>query len=134
LISATIGPAQLLGTWRLVASTAVDAAGRELPAPYGPRPMGRLVLDAAGRMMAVLCDGRPAMPDGENRAYGSYCGNFQVEENTLITTVDAAAETGRIGGRQIRKLEFRDGFLVLIPPPRPDGEQRELFWERDGPP
>jgi hypothetical protein len=134
MASETIGPEQVLGTWRLVASTAVDAAGRELPAPYGPRPMGRLVLDAAGRMMAVLCDGRPAMADGETRAYGSYCGNFRVEKNTLITTVDAAAVSERIGGQQIRKLEFRDGLLVLIPPRRPDGEQRELFWERDGPP
>ena len=130
----TIRAEQVYGTWRLVASTAVDAGGRPVRPPYGPRPMGRLVLDEAGRMMAVLCDGRPAMPEGEKRAYGSYCGNYRVENNTLITTVDAAAVAGRIGGRQLRKLEFRDGRLVLIPPPRPNGEQRELFWERDGPP
>jgi hypothetical protein len=95
--------------------------------------MGRLVLDAAGRMMAVLCDGRPTMPAGETRAYGSYCGNYRVENNTLITTVDAAAIAERIGGQQIRTLAFRDGLLVLIPPRQPNGEQRELFWQHDGP-
>ena len=128
-----IRPEQLLGTWRLIASTAIDAAGRVMAPPYGPKPMGRLVLNADGRMMAVLADGRPALPDGEARAYGSYCGNFRVEDNTLITTVDAAAEADRIGGEQRRRLELRDGRLVLIPPRRRDGEQRELVWELDGP-
>ena len=56
-----------------------------------------------------------------------------MQNNTLITTVDAAAVGDRIGGQQIRKLEFRDGKLVLIPPRRADGEQRELFWECEGP-
>jgi Lipocalin-like domain len=124
---------QLYGTWRLVTSTAVDANGKKLPPPYGPKPMGRLVLNADGRMMAVLCDGRPGLPKGTKRAYGSYCGNYRVEDNTLITTVDAAAVTDRIGGEQIRKLALRSGQLVLIPPRRPDGEQREIFWEREGP-
>jgi Lipocalin-like domain len=129
----TIEPEQLYGTWRLVASSAVDAKGHRIRPPYGPTPMGRLVLNEAGRMMAVLCDGRPSIPEGEKRAYGSYCGHFKVENNTLITTVDAAALGNRIGGQQIRKLEFRDGYLVVIPPRRSDGEQRELFWQREGP-
>jgi hypothetical protein len=129
----TIAPTQLHGTWRLVASRAVDANGHELPPPYGPAPMGRLVLNEDGRMMAVLCDGRPVLPKGTSRAYGSYCGNYRVQGDTLITTVDAAAVTDRIGGEQIRKLAFRDGQLVLLPPRRADGEQREIFWEREGP-
>jgi hypothetical protein len=129
-----IRPEQLHGTWRLVASAAVDAEGQKLPPPYGPEPMGRLVLNATGRLMAVLCDGRPDLPDGTKRAYGSYCGNFRVENDTLVTIVDAAALSDRIGGSQVRRLEFRDGRLVLIPPRRRNGEQRELFWEREGPP
>jgi hypothetical protein len=133
MTSKTITAEQLYGTWRLVASHAVDGEGRSIRAPYGPSPMGRLVLNQEGRMMAVLCDGRPVMPEGEKRAYGSYVGNYVVQDNTLITTVDAAAVGDRIGGQQIRKLDLRDGKLVLIPPRRADGEQRELFWEREGP-
>ena len=84
-------------------------------------------------MMAVICDGRTTLPKDEKRAYASYCGNFRVEADTLITIVDAAAIIGRLGSEQRRGLEFREGHLVLIPPPRPDGERRELFWRLDGP-
>ncbi len=124
---------QLIGTWHLVSAVAMAEDGRPLPPPYGPEPMGRLVLSASGRMMAVICDGRAVLPEGEKRAYASYCGNFRVENDTLITIVDAAAIPERLGSEQRRKLEFRDGHLVLIPPPRRDGERRELFWMLVGP-
>ncbi len=129
----TISPEQVQGTWRLISATAVDADGRSVRPPYGPIPMGRLILSEAGRMMAVICDGRPSIPGGEKRAYASYCGNFRIEGDRLITRVDAAAVTERIGGEQIRKVEFRNDHLVLIPPRRSDGEQRELMWKLDGP-
>ena len=125
---------RLYGTWRLVRATAVDANGIETSPPYGPVPMGRLVLSPQGRMMAVICDGRAVLPEGEVRAYSSYCGNFHVDDNELITTVDAAAVGNRIGTKQIRRLEMRGDHLVLIPPRRADGAQRELLWVRDGPP
>lgn len=131
--SRKIEAAQLIGTWRLVSAVAAAADGGALPGPYGPEPMGRLVLAGNGRMMAVLCDGRATIPAGETRVYSSYCGSFRVEDDTLITTVDAAALRERLGSEQRRKLEFRDGHLVLIPPRRPDGSQRELFWRLDGP-
>lgn len=125
---------RLIGTWRLVNAIAVDANGIALPPPYGPSPMGRLVLTQDGRMMAVLCDGRSTIPAGEKRPYASYCGNFRVEDNALITIVDAAALTERIGSQQVRQLEIHGKQLVLIPPRRSDGIQRKLFWELDGPP
>jgi Lipocalin-like domain len=127
----TIEPSTLFGTWKLIAASATGPDGQAIGQPYGPVPMGRLVLTPEGRMMAVLCDGRPSIPDGQKRAYSSYCGNFSVEENILITIVDAASDAGRIGSAQRRKLALRDGKLVLTPPPRLDGEQRELIWERE---
>jgi Lipocalin-like domain len=134
LMSATlIAPEQLIGTWRLVATTAFDKQGRPMPSPWGPEPMGRIVFTKNGRMMAVLCDGRSSTPGGGKRAYSSYCGNYRVENNTLITLVDAAAVADRIGGEQRRRLEFRSGQLVLMPPSEPNGERRELFWELNGP-
>lgn len=130
----SIRPEDLHGTWRLVSAIAADEGGRALPPPYGPKPMGRLALDASGRMMAVLCDGRPSMPDGEVRAYSSYCGNYTVNGLMLVTHVDAASDPSRVGSVQSRRLEMRDGRLVLLPPRRSDGAQRQLVWERVGAP
>jgi hypothetical protein len=122
---------RLHGSWRLVSASTIDPPGR--PPPYGPVPMGHLVLNPAGRMMGVICDGRAAMPAGEARAYTSYCGNFEVRGDELVTRVDAASSPDRVGGRQVRKLAFRDGLLVLTPPRRPDGDLCEFAYAREGP-
>jgi hypothetical protein len=121
------------GTWRLVRAVARDADGRELPPPYGGHGMGRVVLGADGRMMAVLCDARPTIPDGGRREYASYCGNYTFDGKRLVTRVDAASDPARIGSDQVRDVRFEDGLMVLRPPLRSYGggaEQRELYWER----
>ena len=66
----------ILGTWKLVSATARDASGRELPAPYAGRGMGRVTFTAEGRMMSVVCDGRAELPSGVRREYRSYCGAY----------------------------------------------------------
>jgi hypothetical protein len=123
---------RLIGTWRLIETRATDAAGNPKKTVWGPEPMGRLVLTGNGRMMAVMCDGRVSMPEGNDRAYSSYCGNYRIEADTLITTVDAASERSRIGGEQRRRFRFDGDNLVLLPPREPDGEQREIFWVMNG--
>jgi len=123
----------VIGTWRLVRAVARDAGGTPLPAPYGGHGMGRAVLSADGRMMAVLCDGRREVPAGEMREYGSYCGNYTFDGKQLVTRVDAASDPGRIGSDQVRDVRFEDGLMVLRPPARAYGErteQRELYWEK----
>lgn len=119
------------GTWRLVESRAVDAEGKPIRDPWGPEPMGMLRLERKGRMLAVLCDGRTTLANGSKRGYSSYGGNFVVEGNLMTTTIDAASDPSRIGSKQPRELILRDGFLVLRPPPRANGEQREIFWKRE---
>src|SRR4051794_31892127 len=54
----------IIGTWRLVRAAASAADGAPLPPPYGGQGMGRVTFNADGRMMAVLCDGRPSLPEG----------------------------------------------------------------------
>jgi hypothetical protein len=123
----------VVGTWRLVKAASQDANGKELPAPYGGHGMGRVVLSADGRMMAVLCDARPEIPGGGRREYSSYCGNYTFDGKQLITRVDAALEPSRIGGDQVRDVRFEGKLMVLRPPVRSYGggaEQRELFWEK----
>jgi len=125
--------ADIIGTWRLVGAVARDAAGNALAAPFGPLAMGRVVFNADGRMMAVLCDGRPSLPDGTTRDYASYCGNYTFDGSRLVTRVDAASDPARIGTDQVRDVRFDGQYMILRPPPRPGAggpEQREITWER----
>jgi Lipocalin-like domain len=122
----------IVGTWRLIAAAAYDGNGQRLPTPYGGKGMGRVVFNADGRMMSVVCDGRPELPLGVHREYSSYCGNYTFDGARLVTKVDAASDPGRIGSEQMRDVRFEKDRMVLRPPPRPSGnatEQRELTWE-----
>jgi hypothetical protein len=123
----------VFGTWRLVRAVARDGGGKELPTPYGGQGMGRVMLGADGRMMAVVCDGRRKIPGNGKREYSSYCGNYTFDGKRLVTRVDAAADPGRIGSDQVREVRFESNLMVLRPPPRNHGgavEQRELYWEK----
>lgn len=123
----------IVGTWRLVKAEAHDPNGNPLPAPYGGRGMGRVCFTAEGRMMAVTCDGSPALPPGAKRDYSSYCGNYIFDGARLITRVDAASDPARLGSDQVRDVSFDGERMVLRPPSRRSGdrsEQRVLTWER----
>jgi len=111
-------------------------AGEPMHPPYGPQPMGVVVFSADRRMVAVLCDARAVLPDGEpEREYSSYCGAYTFDGTTLVTRVDASSDPDRIGTDQLRRVRFDADRLVLMPPPRPwrgVTQHRELFWERNG--
>jgi hypothetical protein len=133
LNSGEMDMASIVGTWKLARATARDASGNALPAPYGGRALGRVTFTADGRMMSVVCDGRPELPAGENREYSSYCGNYTFDGSRLVTRVDAASDPSRIGSDQVRGVRFEGEHVVLLPPPRRIGvheEHRELTWER----
>lgn len=116
--------ASLIGTWRLVATSAVDDRGRPIAAPYGAVPHGLVTFGVDGRMMAVLCDGRVALPAGATREFNSYAGNFEFDGETLTTTVDASSNPHWIGGAQVRSAHFDGERLVL------KNGRRTLVWER----
>jgi hypothetical protein len=123
----------IVGTWKLVGVIARDSDGKELPKPFGPKGMGIITLNADGRMMVVLCDGRPALPEGTVREYGSYRGNYTFDGQTLVTRVDASSNAKLIGGDQERKVRFEGKRIVLIPPPvliNGVTQLGELYWER----
>ncbi len=115
----------IIGTWRLVATHALDDHGRPMRAPYGPQPQGIVVFGADGRMMAVLCDGRAQLPAGETiREYNSYCGNFTFDGEQLVTLVDASSNPDWVGGEQVRAVRFEGERLML------KNGKRLLEWER----
>jgi hypothetical protein len=122
----------IVGTWRLIAAAAYDGNSRPLPPPYGGQGMGRVAFSGDGRMMSVVCDGRPELPPGVHREYSSYCGNYTFDGARLVTKVDAASDPTRIGSEQARDVRFEGDRMILRPPPRRSGagtEQRELTWE-----
>ena len=122
----------IVGTWRLVAAASHDGNGQPLPPPYGAKGMGRVTFTEDGRMMSVVCDGRPELPVGVHRDYSSYCGNYTFDGARLVTKVDAASDPARIGSEQVRDVRFDGDRMILRPPPRRSGdrtEQRELTWE-----
>jgi len=123
----------IVGTWKLVAVAARDKDGKPLPTPYGGKPLGRVMFNAEGRMMAVTCDGRTKLPAGTPREYSSYCGNYTFDGSRLVTCVDAASDPARMGTEQVRGVRFEGDRVVLSPPPRRNAvgeEYRELTWER----
>ena len=124
---------RIVGTWRLLSTQGRDDAGKELPPPYGPKPMGLVIFQADGRMMTVLCDGRSALPTGEPRQFMSYAGNYSFDGSTLSTRVDASSDASRVGGDQVRTVRFDNGRMVLAPPRRLYAglmQHQELVWER----
>jgi len=76
------------------------------------------VFQADGRMMAVLCDGRTALPAGEPRQFMSYAATTRSTAKRFRTRVDASSDASRVGGDQIRQRRFENGLMVLAPPRR----------------
>ena len=124
---------RIVGTWRLKSTKGHDDSGKIVSPPYGPIPMGLVVFAADGRMMAVLCDGRAALPPNEPRQFMSYAGNYTFDGETLSTRVDASSDASRTGGDQVRSVRFENGDLVLAPPRRLYAgimQHQELVWEQ----
>jgi hypothetical protein len=127
----------LCGTWALVATRAHLQDGEQIEAPYGSHPMGIATFDRAGRMLCVLCDGRPT-PLEEPREFVSYAGAYRFDGGTLITSVDQSSDPKRIGGDEVRGVTFTDRHRMTLTPPlrtrRGRLAQFELDWVRLGGP
>src|SRR5260370_37131280 len=80
----------IVGTWKLVAAVARDRSGNPLPAPYGGKGMGRLTLNADGRMMAGTLDGPPGLPAGKRPGLRTPCRDFKFDRGALVTPGGAA--------------------------------------------
>jgi hypothetical protein len=122
----------LNGVWQLVSFEQNEPDGN-VSHPYGDMPIGRLTLDAAGRMSVfVMKPGRfasvnstAAIPtatveDLRQIADGfiAYYGDFQVDDSTktIVTKVAAATIPAWTDSEQKRAYELTGDALALITP------------------
>lgn len=123
----------LIGIWKLIETRAFDEAGREVPSPFGPQPMGVAIFDAE-RGMAMSCDSRLALPPEAKRAFVAYCGRYTFDGTKLVTRVDGASSPDLMDN-QVRHIRFEGpGRMTAVPVSRLFGRSGgvELVWERVG--
>jgi hypothetical protein len=123
----------LIGIWKLVATRAFDEAGREMPSPFGPQPMGVAIFNTE-RGMAMGCDSRATLPLEAKRVFVAYCGRYTFDGTKLVTRVDGASSPDLLAD-QVRHIRFEGpGRMTAVPVSRLFGRSGgvELDWERVG--
>jgi hypothetical protein len=121
-------------TWQLTEARAFDEAGRPMPSPFGPEPMG-IVRFEAERRAAVIADGRPDVPPGlPRRALLSHTGRYGFDGERLVTHMDGASSPD-VFADQVRQITFQ-GLDRMVAPPLSRvldrGSGPELTWKRVG--
>jgi hypothetical protein len=118
--------------WKLIEASAFDEAGRELPPPVGPEPMGFLLI-AAERLIVAVSDGRVSLPpDAPPRAFGAYSGAYRFDGTQLVTSVDGASGPD-FAGQQIRRISFEGSTRMVAASEREVAGRTTSFkfvWER----
>ena len=117
----------LIGVWKLVEARAFDDAGREVPSPLGPHPMGVAVIDT-DRIMAMAGDGRTTLPPEVQRAFAAYCGRYTFDGTKAVTHVDGASSPEMMED-QVRHIRF-DGSsrMIVVPVSRLFGQGDVWNW------
>ena len=123
----------LVGVWKLVAARAFDDAGRELPPPLGPHPIGTVTFEAE-RMAGVAADDRASLPpDASLRFFIAYTGIYRFDGEVLVTRADDASKPELIV-EQVRRIRFESPTrMVALPVSGVPGQGGiEFVWERIG--
>ena len=143
------GDNRLLGTWKLVSCTRVDAETGKQSHPFGLHPLGYLTYSPDGRMMAMMFGDHRAAPSGPIpsdaeaialfRAIVAYAGTYAVEGNRVTHSIDASWNEAWTGTQQIRFYELDGTILTLTTAPArsPLGAPvgvATLVWQKVGPP
>jgi hypothetical protein len=113
----------LTGTWRLVSGGEWRPNG-EILYPYGKKPDGLLIYDAAGNVsLQIHFDGKAA--NGETSL--AYYGTYKLDKTTGTVTHQVAASTreSERGSAQMCFVTIEGNRLTLgLLPQRVDGEMR----------
>ena len=132
--------AAINGVWQLASFEQNESDGN-VSHPYGDMPVGRLTLDAAGRLsVVVMKPGRVASVNSTAAiatasaedlrqiadGFMAYYGSFEVDDTskTLTTKVEACTIPAWTGSEQKRTYELTGDMLTLITP------ATKLTWTR----
>ncbi|QIK42207.1 lipocalin-like domain-containing protein [Pontivivens nitratireducens] len=134
----------ILGLWNLVSW--IQHRGPDDHLPMGETPTGCLIYTADGQMSAQLMRrDRPEMTTGDfvtgsdeecaaaMRSYLAYCGTYEIHGDEVHHIVRMASYPNWTGQRQVRRVTFEDGRIVLSAAPRVvNGVSitATLTWER----
>lgn len=135
----------IVGSWKLVNTSATTAEGKPLVSPMGDHPTGFLVYTAEGRMSLLIThEGRPKLSGDrldspmEERAKAfstmvAYAGRYRMEGNRLVHQVEAASSQNWVGIELPRIVTF-DGNRVKLEAPLQERhgvtQKFEQVWER----
>ncbi len=126
---------RVVGSYRLISAEGRSTDGR-VTYDWGPEPLGRLMLDAGGRMSVHLLNPnrrrfasgdflRPTAEELEEVfvGYFGYFGSYTLDESAGVLTfhVEGAAYPNYIGTDQRRFFDFDGTRLTLRTPPERAG-------------
>jgi len=135
----------LVGSWKLVSFEARDANG-DISYPWGKDTLGYLMYNADGYMsVTIMSSNRRRFSSGDLKGgtteekvaaadtYISYCGTYEIKEDTVIHHIELSFFPNWIGVDQKRMLSIDGNRLSLSTPPiAVTGIEKtgHLIWER----
>jgi hypothetical protein len=112
---------KFVGAWRLAHAEVVTGT-RKLQHPYGKHAAGRIIYEAGGHMSVQIM--------GDDGAYGSFFGTYEVDENAGVVahTIEGSSQPRHAGTMQRRRFRFSSDTMTL------EGEGPEgrtiTVWQR----
>jgi hypothetical protein len=134
---------EIFGVWRLVSAQVHMEKDGAVIDVHGRNPLGFVIFDPSGRMMAIITNSGGAAPanDAESaalyRGMTAYTGYYTIQENTVVTMPDVAWHPNWENTEQRRFLELSGDKLTLSTPvqehPSPPGQigRAVLTWVRE---
>jgi hypothetical protein len=135
---------QLVGVWKLTASSMKDVATGKVVPNLGEKPTGHLMYSKGGHLVwIVVADNRkgPAgasFTDAERinlfNTMSAASGTYKIEGNTLLTTYETSWNQALTGTTPKRQIEIEGNKLTITwaPTKNPEGQEVIYFsnWER----
>ena len=136
---------QFIGTWKLI-SLELRSSNGEVTYPFGRKAIGYIMYTDEGYMsVGFMKADRPKFVSEDImkgtaeekisalETFQSYCGRYEVSDNTVVHHIEVSSFPNWSGVDQERFFEFEDNRLKLSTPPLPIGginQTAHLIWER----
>lgn len=126
--AASVSAETITGRWKLLAAEDLRADGTVARLPWGPHPVGSIVVDAGVCYLQIMSSDVPAFPGGKVpladqmkatllSSYIAYTGPCVVDEakGSVTLKVEAAWRPDYVGTEQVRYFRFENGKLLFGP-------------------